>query len=91
MILYLLISLQMLDLLSTIIALRNPKLTEANGVLKPLFDTFGALPVLVIVKLLFVGLLWWAAPQVPVALLYALAVFYCWVVYNNITLIRKAK
>lgn len=88
MILYLLIALQGLDLLTTVIALRNPKLTEGNGILKPLFDKLGVLPTLIVVKGVFIGLLFWAAPQVPVEVLYALIAGYCWVVYNNIKLIR---
>jgi hypothetical protein len=87
--LYLLIGLQVLDLLTTVIALRNPKLTEGNGLLKPLFERFGVLPTLIVVKLAFVGLLWWAAPQVPVELLYLLCAGYCWIVFNNVKLIRS--
>ena len=89
MILYLLILLQVLDLASTVVALRNPKLTESNGILKPLMDKFGALPTLLVVKGIFIGLLLWAAPQVQVEIIYALCAFYCWVVYRNIKLIRN--
>ena len=87
MILYLLILLQVLDLASTVIVLHNPKLTEGNGILKPMFDVLGVLPTLVVVKLGFIGLLFWAAPQVPVEVLYALIVFYSWVVFNNVKLL----
>jgi len=87
MTLYLLITLQVLDLLTTIVALRNPKLTEGNSFLKPLMDKFGVLPTLLVIKGAFVGLLFWAAPQVPVEVLYVLCAGYCWVVYNNIKLI----
>jgi hypothetical protein len=86
--LYALIILQALDLLTTVVALRNPRLAEGNGLLKPLFERFGVLPALIVIKLAFVGLLWWAAPQVPVEILYALCAFYVWVVYNNIKLIK---
>lgn len=89
MILYTLIALQVLDLITTVIALRNPKLTEGNGVLKPLFDRFGVLPTLISVKGAFIALLWWAAPLVPVELLYLLTAGYCWIVLNNIKLIRS--
>lgn len=91
MTLYLLIILQALDLLTTVIALRNPKLKEGNGLLKPLMDKFGVLNVLVTVKLGFIGLLYWTAPQVPVEILYLLCAFYVWVVWNNIKLIQKHK
>ena len=88
-ILYLLIALQVLDLLTTVIALRNPKLTEGNGVLKPMFDRFGVLPTLISVKGAFIALLWWAAPLVPVEVLYLLTAGYCWIVFNNVKLIRE--
>ena len=87
--LYLLITLQVLDLLTTVVALRNPKLTEGNGILKPLFNKLGVVPTLIVVKGAFIGLLFWAAPQVPVEVLYVLAAGYCWVVFNNIKLIRN--
>lgn len=86
--LYILIALQVLDLLTTVIALRNPKLTEGNGILKPLFDKLGVVPTLLIVKIAFVTLAIWAAPQVPVEVLYALIAGYGWVVWNNVKLIR---
>ncbi len=86
--LYLLIGLQVLDLLTTVIALRNPKLTEGNWLLKPLMDKVGVLPALLLLKGMFIALLLWAAPLVPIEILYVLTVFYCWVVYNNIKLIR---
>jgi len=90
MILYLLILLQVLDIASTIVALRNPKLKEGNGLLKPLMDRFGALPVLVGMKLGFIGLLVWDAPLIMVEVLYLLIAFYVWVVWNNIKLIRNS-
>lgn len=86
---YLLIALQVLDLLTTVIALRNPRLTEGNGILKPLMDKLGVLPALIFIKSAFIALLWWAAPQVPVELLYLIAAGYVWVVYSNIKLIRS--
>jgi hypothetical protein len=87
--LYLLIALQVLDLVTTVIALRNPKLTESNGVLKPLMDKFGVLPTLIVLKGAFIALLWWAAPLVPVEVLYLLTAGYCWIVINNVKLIRS--
>jgi len=89
MILYLLIPLQVLDLLTTVVALRNPKLTEGNGLLKPLMDRFGVLPALLGAKGAFIGLLFWVAPLVPVVVLYLLCGFYSWVVWNNLKLIRN--
>jgi len=91
MTLYLLITLQVLDLVVTVIALRNPKLTEGNNVLKFLMDEFGVLPTLLVLKGAFIGLLFWAAPLVPVEVLYLLCAGYCWVVWNNIRMILNAK
>jgi hypothetical protein len=87
--LYALIILQVLDLLTTVAALRNPGLTEGNGILKPLMDRLGILPALIVIKLGFIGLLWWATPLVPVELLYLIAAGYVWVVYSNVKLIRS--
>jgi len=89
MIIYILLTLQVLDLTTTVIALRNPKLAESNGFLKPLMDKFGVLPALLVTKGAFIVLMVWAAPQVHVGVLYLLCAFYCWVVFNNIKLIRN--
>ena len=85
---YLLAMLQVLDVISTVVALRNPKLHEANGVLKALMVKIGVLPTLLLVKGLFIGLLILYWHQVPVEVLYGLTALYCWVVYNNFKLIR---
>lgn len=87
--LYLLTLLQVLDLVSTVVALQNPKLKEGNGLLKQLMDRFGVLPALIGVKLVFLNLILLAAPLVYVEVLYLLCVFYAWVVFNNIKLIRS--
>lgn len=88
MMLYVLIALQVLDLLSTVIALRNPKLGEGNGVLKPLFDRFGALPVLLVGKSAFIALLLYWNSQIAIEAVYLLCAVYGYVVVNNIKLIR---
>jgi hypothetical protein len=89
MTLYPLITLQVLDLLTTVVALRNPKLTEGNSILKPLMNKFGVLPTLLVIKGAFIGLLIWTAPVIPVEVMYLLCAGYCWVVFNNIKLIRN--
>ena len=89
MTLYLIITLQVLDLLTTVVALRNPKLTEGNSILKPLMDKFGVLPTLLGAKGVFIVLLLWSAPLVPVVVLYLLYGFYAWVIWNNLKLIRN--
>jgi ABC-type branched-subunit amino acid transport system permease subunit len=91
-ILYLLIALQVLDLITTVIALRNPKLTEGNKRLKPLIDRFGVLPALLLIKGTYAALLFWAVPLIPAHLMflvYAVIAGYCWIVWNNVKLIRE--
>ena len=88
--LYVLIALQVLDLLSTVIALRNPKLREANGILKPLMDRIGVLPALLLAKGALIGLLWYWQDQIYVEEIYLLIAGYAWVVFNNIKLIRNS-
>jgi hypothetical protein len=87
--LYLLIALQVLDLLTTVIALRNPKLTEGNGILKPLFDKLGVLPTLLIMKGGFIGWLLYVRAEVPDWTLLLLCAVYLWIILNNIKLIRS--
>jgi hypothetical protein len=89
---YLLLILQVIDLLTTVIALRNPKLTEHNGILKLLIDRFGVLPALLGVKGTYAAALWWAVPLIPAHLMFLVYVVmagYCWIVWNNIKLIRE--
>jgi len=53
-------------------------------------DKFGVLPTMLAAKGSFIGLLLWAAPLIPVVVLYLLCARYCWVVYNNLKLIRNS-
>jgi hypothetical protein len=89
--LYALILLQLADIATTHYALRTGIGTEANPVLRKLFDRFGHEPVLLAIKGAFIALLWWAAPLVPVEVLWVLAAFYVWVVGSNLKLILRAK
>ena len=91
MAIYILIALQVLDAITTVVALRNPKLTESNPILKPLFDKFGALQTLVVAKLGFIGLLYWFAQQVHQDVLYILIVAYVYIVANNTRLILTTR
>lgn len=90
MIFYILIALQALDVLSTVVALRNPKLHEANWLLKPIMDKLGVLPALLLVKGVFIALLALYWREIQVELLYALAALYVYVVFSNIRLIRNS-
>lgn len=89
MILYLLILLQVLDLLTTVIALRNPKLTEGNGILKPLFDKLGVLPALLLIKAGFIGWIFYWRADLPEWTIMVLIAGYAYIVFNNIKLIRS--
>ena len=89
--LYALLILQVLDMCSTVVALRNPLLAEGNPLLKPLFDRFGALPTMVVVKVGFMATVWAAQDYIHPIGLWVLLAFYSWVVYNNIKLIVSTK
>ena len=85
---YVLIALQVLDLLSTVIALRNPRLSEANGPLAGLMKSIGTLPALMCVKTLAMVLIWHHREDMGNWLI-ALCALYAVVIVNNIRLIKK--
>lgn len=85
---YILLALQILDLLSTVIALRNPSLKEANGPLAGLMRAIGTLPALMCVKTLAMVLIWHHRADIG-GWLIALCVLYAVVIVNNIRLIKK--
>lgn len=91
---YFLIALQVSDLATTLVALRNPKLAESNKLLVRLFNVFGVAPTLLGIKTAFIAWLWWAAPIVEAggygAVLWLLCAFYAWVTWNNLRMIRAA-
>lgn len=85
---YTLLALQILDLVSTVIALRNPSLKEANVPLAGLMKSIGTLPALMCVKTLAMVLIWHHRADMG-GWLIALCVLYAVVIVNNIRLIRK--
>ena len=87
--LMLLLALQVVDLISTTLALRNPNIVEANDLLKPLFDKFGVLPTLAVVKSALIGFLVWAHADIYPPVIWLLCAGYAYVVANNIKLIRS--
>jgi len=89
--LYLLTLLQLADIWTTHKCLSRPNTVESNPLLNKLFATLGILPTLIIMKGSYLALIWWGAKYVPVELLYAIAAFYCWVVWNNLRILRSAK
>ena len=80
--------LQVLDILTTIYGIRSGKGVESNGVLAPFFEAVGLVAGLLIVKLLFVGMLIWALPTMPMWALWAMCAGYSWVIWNNVKVIR---
>ena len=85
-----LIVLQLADIASTIIALKNPNNYEANRLLAPLMIKFGVLPTLLIVKCAFITLLIFYGITLPTWFLITGISGYCYVVYNNIKIIRNS-
>ena len=83
----LLVALQALDAASTLFALRLPGLGEANPILRPLFERFGAMPVLLAMKGALIALLLVYRDHFPVWLLALGCIVYTAVVINNLRLI----
>lgn len=80
---YLVVALQVADLVTTVIALRNPRLGESNSVLRWLFERLGVIPTLVIVKGAVIALLVFGGREMGLPILAVLTVLYVWVVVNN--------
>lgn len=93
--LYLLIALfaalQLADIVTTHYVLKKRIGTEANPVMRWLFDQFGHLPVLLVIKGALIAFFWWWVPQVDERLVWALAALYAWVVWNNAQVIKNAR
>lgn len=87
---YLLIVLQVADVITTIIALDGPA-HEANPLLSWLMDRLGVVPTLVMVKGTAISFFWYYQDQLPVALMWGLCAFYLWIVYGNIRTIQHGK
>jgi len=85
---YILLALQILDLLSTVIALRNPRLKEANGPLAGLMKSIGTLPALVAVKCAAMLIIWHFRADMG-AWITLLCGVYAIVIVNNIRLIVR--
>ena len=85
----LLITLQLLDLLTTHLALQRGGFKEVNGLLAPLFDRFGVLPTLLVVKTTVIVCL--LTVPIPFEILITLTAIYTIVVINNVRLLWKKK
>jgi len=84
MILYLLIALQVVDAISTIILLQRPSFAEGNKLLAKLFDKFGIVFTLLVIKGGFIAWVLYFQAELPQEILGVLCAGYVWVVYNNV-------
>ena len=87
---YVLLALQILDLLSTVIALKNPKLSEANGPLSRIMQAIGVLPALVAVKCAAMLIIWHFRADMG-SWITLLCGVYAVVIINNIRLIVRGR
>lgn len=85
-----LLVLQVLDIISTVLALRRPGTVEANPLLAPLFKRFGALPTLLVVKSAVCALFWQYRTDLSMWLLLSLCAGYAYVVVNNFIIVLRA-
>lgn len=85
---YVLVLLQILDLVSTVIALRNPKLGEANGPLAGLMKAIGNLPALLATKAIAMVLIYTHQADIGAGMI-ALCLLYACVIANNFRLIKR--
>lgn len=80
------IALQLLDALSTYLALRHPTNKEGNPIMRWLFSTFGLIPGLIVAKALGVAVLAAAAYFESTSAIVVTIVIYTVVVINNLRL-----
>ena len=89
MLFYVLIALQIVDLVSTVLALKKPGLVEGNKYLKAVMDKIGVLPTLLIAKGIAIAWLTYFRAEIPDGIFAVLIVGYVWVCWNNLKLLRK--
>ena len=88
-VIYALIALQILDIITTVIALRNSANYEENPLLAPIMKVIGTLPTLIVFKAAGIAVMWYSRDANPI-LLIGLAIYYAKTVYKNYTLMNKA-
>lgn len=84
-----LVALQIVDAVSTLLALNKPGLVEGNRLLKAVMDKIGVLPTLVIVKGAFIAWIAYFKDQIPEGIYVVLILGYIWVCWNNLKLLKK--
>lgn len=85
---YIFIALQVLDAVSTVIALDGGG-HEVNPILKKIMDKIGVIPALVLVKGAAIAFFWYYQELLPDPLVLLLCLGYIWILYNNIQVIRE--
>lgn len=83
------VALQAADAATTYLVVRRGKGFEANVILAYLFTRLGMIPTLLLVKGIFIAVLIWGAPQIPLPILVLMFVCYFWVIVNNINVLKK--
>ena len=83
-----LVVLQVLDMYTTLRALRNGH-TEVNKYMARLMDNVGVIPAMLIPKALMLGAIWLYLPLVPWLALAGLVCFYVWVVQHNYRAVKE--
>ena len=89
MLLIALITLQAIDAISTIVLLRRPGFAEGNKLLAKLFDKFGIVLTLLVIKGGFIAWVLYFQDQLPQEIISVLCAGYIWVVHNNIKFLIK--
>lgn len=88
--LYLLIALQVADIITTIIALRGPA-HEANPIVAWFIAKIGLVPGLIVTKGLAIAFFWYFQAQIPEVVFMLLCAFYVYIIYHNVQTIQKGR
>lgn len=81
--LYLLIILQLLDILTTYVSVSGGRAQEANPIVAKLINKFGLLPGLLMIKVPLIAFFWVFQAEINSYLVWALVAFYAAVIVNN--------
>ena len=88
---YLLLALQVADLITTLYVLRTGKGAEANPIAKKLMAVFGPEFGLALPKLLIAGVIWTVRDTTPPIVFAGLCVLYIVIVANNLKFALRTK
>ena len=88
---YLLLALQVADLITTLYVLRTGKGAEANPIAKKLMAVFGPEFTVLMVKAALAGAIWTFRASTPAIVFAGLCVLYLYVVANNLKYVLRDK